>query len=51
MPVWYTGVEDVPDEELQLLCDRCHGNKSSFEGVQAKKIQKARRDGELVQEG
>lgn len=42
LPVWYTGVEQVEDEQLQLLCDDCHKAKSSFEGVQAKKIKKAR---------
>lgn len=45
MPVWYTGREQVPDEELQGLCGNCHQIKSSFEGVQAKKIKKMREDG------
>lgn len=41
IPVWYTGREEVEDFELQLLCDSCHDKKSSFEGVQAKRIKKA----------
>lgn len=45
IPTWYTKVEEVSDEELQLLCDKCHAAKSSFEGVQAKKIRKAEKDG------
>lgn len=40
IPVWYTKKERVTDEELQLLCEGCHNKKSSFEGVQAKKIRK-----------
>ena len=40
IPVWYTGKEEVEDYELQTLCASCHSKKSSFEGVQAKKIQK-----------
>lgn len=38
IPVWYTGKEQVEDDELQLLCTTCHNQKSSFEGVQAKRI-------------
>lgn len=38
IPVWYTGIEQVPDDQLQLLCESCHGKKSSYEGVQAKRI-------------
>lgn len=41
LPVWYTGVEEVTDEQLQLLCKSCHDKKSSFEGVQAKRIKKS----------
>lgn len=41
IPVWYTGLEEVPDEQLQLLCESCHAAKSSFEGVQAKRIKRA----------
>lgn len=40
VPVWYTHKEEVEDYELQLLCETCHGKKSSFEGVQAKRIKK-----------
>lgn len=39
-PVWYTGVEQVTDEELEGVCSSCHQKKSSFEGVQAKRIKK-----------
>lgn len=42
MPTWYTQVEQVTDEELQGLCSNCHQIKSSYEGVQAKKIKKLR---------
>lgn len=45
IPVWYTQKEQVEDEELQTLCERCHTNKSSFEGVQAKRIKKASSNG------
>lgn len=45
IPVWYTGKEQVEDDELQTLCESCHAHKSSFEGVQAKRIQKMRKDG------
>lgn len=48
MPTWYTGVEEVTDEELQGVCKKCHDIKSSFEGVQAKKIHKLRRGNGLV---
>lgn len=41
IPTWYTKQEQVRDEELQTLCAKCHAAKSSFEGVQAKKIRKA----------
>lgn len=41
IPVWFTKKEQVSDDELQLLCKSCHDKKSSFEGVQAKKIKKA----------
>lgn len=44
IPVWYTGREQVTDEELQTLCERCHNAKSSFEGVQAKRIKRMRLD-------
>lgn len=40
IPQYYTGREQVTDEELQTLCEKCHAAKSSFEGVQAKKIKK-----------
>lgn len=40
IPVWFTKKEQVEDHELQLLCESCHANKSSFEGVQAKRIKK-----------
>lgn len=42
IPVWYTGEERVNDEDLQGLCNSCHQKKSSFEGVQAKRIKKTR---------
>lgn len=38
VPVWYSGEERVSDEELQGLCFNCHQKKSSYEGVQAKRI-------------
>lgn len=41
IPVWFTGKEQVDDHELQLLCYDCHKAKSSFEGVQAKRIKRA----------
>lgn len=41
VPTWYTGKEQVEDDELQTLCASCHGKKSSFEGVQAKRIKRA----------
>ena len=41
IPVWYSGKEQVEDYELQTLCEKCHTAKSSFEGVQAKRIKKA----------
>jgi 5-methylcytosine-specific restriction protein A len=44
LPAWYAG-EEVTDEELQGVCKPCHDKKSSFEGVQAKKIKKMRNDG------
>lgn len=40
IPVFFSKKEQVSDEELQLLCESCHGKKSSFEGVQAKRIKK-----------
>ena len=42
VPTWYTGVEQVSDDDLQTLCKACHDRKSSYEGVQAKKIRKAK---------
>lgn len=47
VPTWYTGVEQVSDDELQGVCKPCHDLKSSYEGVQAKKIKKARGNGTL----
>lgn len=47
MPTWYTGQEQVEDEDLQGVCKPCHDKKSSFEGVQAKRIKKMRNDGTL----
>lgn len=41
IPVWFTKKEQVSDDELQLLCEDCHAKKSSYEGVQAKRIKKA----------
>lgn len=38
VPVWYTKVEDVSDDDLQGLCPECHQKKSSYEGVVAKKL-------------
>lgn len=40
IPQWYGG-EVVSDDELQTLCKKCHDRKSSYEGVQAKRIKKA----------
>lgn len=42
VPTWYTDQEEVDDDDLQGVCESCHQKKSSFEGVQAKKIKKAR---------
>ena len=42
MPTWYTGQEQVGDDDLQGVCAFCHGIKTSYEGVQAKRIKKAR---------
>lgn len=39
IPQWYGG-EQVEDDRLQTLCERCHNRKSSYEGVQAKRIKK-----------
>lgn len=39
-PVWYTQQEQVPDDDLQGLCESCHQYKSSYEGVQAKRIKR-----------
>lgn len=38
IPVWYTRVDKVEDDELQGVCAKCHQMKSSYEGVQAKRI-------------
>lgn len=43
VPVWYSQRDKVEDHELQLLCDTCHADKSSYEGVQAKRIKRASR--------
>ncbi len=40
LPVWYTGKEEVEDDNLQGVCEPCHRKKSSFEGVQAKRIKR-----------
>lgn len=40
VPVWYTKVENVSDDDLQGVCSECHQKKSSYEGVTAKKIKK-----------
>lgn len=47
IPTWYTQVEEVTDEELQGVCKSCHDNKSSFEGVQARRIKRMRENGIL----
>lgn len=44
IPAWYTKKSTVEDDELQLLCKTCHDKKSSFEGVQAKRIKRASKD-------
>lgn len=44
IPVWYSNREVVDDDELQGLCSYCHQQKSSYEGVQAKKIKKLQKD-------
>lgn len=44
MPTWYTQVEEVDDSELQGVCEPCHKQKTSFEGVQAKKIKKFQKE-------
>lgn len=40
VPVWYTKQDKVADEDLQGVCKECHAVKSSYEGVQAKKIKR-----------
>jgi 5-methylcytosine-specific restriction endonuclease McrA len=35
-PVWYVGVDEVDDNDLQGLCKPCHGHKSSRDGYFAK---------------
>ncbi len=45
VPVWYTRTERVSDHELQGVCVPCHKKKSSFEGVQAKRIKRMRNNG------
>lgn len=47
IPTWYTNVEQVEDDDLQGVCKPCHDKKSSFEGVQAKKIKKMRENGPI----
>lgn len=37
-PVWYTGVDEVDDEDLQGLCEPCHKYKTSLDGYFAKMI-------------
>lgn len=44
IPTWYTGVDEVPDDELRSICSKCHAVKSSYEGVAAKKIKNLRKD-------
>jgi 5-methylcytosine-specific restriction endonuclease McrA len=39
IPAWYAG-EEASDDDLQGVCESCHNKKSSFEGVQAKKIKR-----------
>jgi 5-methylcytosine-specific restriction endonuclease McrA len=39
IPAWYAG-EEASDNDLQGVCKSCHSKKSSFEGVQAKKIKR-----------
>lgn len=45
LPVWYTGEDKVSDDDLQGVCSPCHRMKSSFEGVQAKRIKRMRNNG------
>lgn len=45
IPVWYTKQEQVTDDQLAGVCKKCHDKKSSFEGVQAKKIKRLRKNG------
>jgi 5-methylcytosine-specific restriction enzyme A len=45
IPVWYTRRDEVTDDELQTLCESCHQKKSSYEGVQAKRIKRLNQDG------
>jgi 5-methylcytosine-specific restriction endonuclease McrA len=40
IPVWYGRADEVEDEALQGLCAYCHQQKSSYEGVQAKRIKR-----------
>lgn len=35
-PVWYTGHDEVDDNDLQGLCKPCHGHKTSRDGYFAK---------------
>lgn len=44
IPVWYTQEDDVEDGQLQGVCKPCHDRKSSYEGVQAKRIKRASRN-------
>lgn len=39
IPAWYAG-EEASDDDLQGVCESCHNQKSSYEGVQAKKIKR-----------
>ncbi len=41
VPVWYTKQDKVGDDDLQGVCKKCHDMKSSYEGVQAKRIKRA----------
>jgi 5-methylcytosine-specific restriction endonuclease McrA len=40
IPAWYAG-EEASDDDLQGVCKSCHAQKSSYEGVQAKRIKRA----------
>lgn len=41
-PVWYSGVDEVDDNDLQGLCTPCHRYKTSLDGYFAKMIKQGK---------